>query len=1063
MPERKKRNVKDGPGRELRAPSGEPGRKKPAPEESNEQYRILFEMFPLGISITDEDGNLIDANKESERLLGLSRNDHVMRKFDGPEWSIIRVDGTLMPPEEYACVRALKENRLIENLEMGIVEGDGKVTWISVTAAPMRLKNFGVAIAYRDITERKRAENALKESEDKYRLIVENTGDNVTVLDMNFKITYASPSITKLRGYSVEEVMAQTLDQIILPESLKKIGEVFAEQMALEAEGTADPQRRAIIELEEYCKDGSRIWVEDVFSFIRDDSGRPTGILSVSRDITDHKRLEEALQNKNEELVLVTDQLEKMIGSQDRARLVLLSILEDEKIARQVLRNSEEKYRLLIETTPCVICRINPDGTTIFVNNYVKEVTGYSAEELIGQNWWNLLYPGEQQGQVTLLLEALQSGDVHGYEMTLLSRDGLNKSIQWDSFNKYGMKGELIEINGVGIDITERKIAEEQARYQLQFLYVVINAINAPIFFKDAEGHYNGCNTAFEKYMGLPLGSLVGKSVFDLWPGDMAEIYHQKDMELLTAGGNQTYEGLVRSANGMDRDVLYHKSVFYDKNGKIDGIVGVMVDITDRKKMEKDLRASEDKYRTLVENLNDVIYSLDTDGVVTYMSSGCIRLFHYTPEELTGRNFRDFIYPDDLQAVLDQFLKMVAGAETELEYRVIDRNKSIHYIRTSVTPVIVDGRVTGLNGILIDTTDRKRAEEAVRESERFALSTVNALDANIAILDRNGEIISVNSSWRTFAFSNMEDPIDVFEGVNYLSVCDAAQGNYFEGAAEFAAGIRAVMNGEIKSYTQEYPCHSPAVKRWFMGKVNRFPGTGELRLVVSHTDITDRIVAEKKIVASLREKEVLLREIHHRVKNNMQVISSLMGLQSAYITKGADIKNALGEMQNRIKSMAIVHEKLYQSADLSRIDFKEYLASLVSSVVQSFMIDPERIRLEMNTLPMKLGIDLAVPGGLLLNELITNAYKHAFPGGRRGVITISMNVTDSGSYRMSVRDDGVGLPAGFDMDASGSLGLRLVQILTQQLGGELVVRNEGGAEFTVVFPHEKEMQADEGK
>ena len=159
---------------------------------------------------------------------------------------------------------------------------------------------------------------------------------------------------------------------------------------------------------------------------------------------------------------------------------------------------------------------------------------------------------------------------------------------------------------------------------------------------------------------------------------------------------------------------------------------------------------------------------------------------------------------------------------------------------------------------------------------------------------------------------------------------------------------------------------------------------------------------------------MLLREIHHRVKNNMQVISSLIGLQNSYITKGADVSVALGEMQNRIKSMAIVHEKLYRSENFARIDFREYLTSLSASVFQSLSVDPDRVALRLNVGQVTLGIDEAVPCGLLVNELVTNALKHGFPGGRKGVITVSMEDVNEGGCRISIKDDGVGLPEGFE-------------------------------------------------
>ncbi|MBP7736133.1 MAG: PAS domain S-box protein [Spirochaetes bacterium] len=393
-------------------------------------------------------------------------------------------------------------------------------------------------------------------------------------------------------------------------------------------------------------------------------------------------------------------------------------------------------------------------------------------------------------------------------------------------------------------------------------------------------------------------------------------IYGYRSVALIPLRSGEEITGLLQ-LNSFKKNLFTPDLIeFYESIGLTVGIA------LKRRRIEEALRESEEKYRTLVENLNDVIYTLNARGDVTYISSGCTRLFSYAAEEIIGRNFRDFIYPDDYEAVYSQFVKTMEGANTALEYRVIDKNNDIHYVRTSVNPVTVDGRVTALNGVLIDTTERKRAEE--------------------------------------------------------------------------------------------------------------------------------------KIIASLREKEILLREIHHRVKNNMQVISSLMGLQLTYLDKYRNIGDVFYEMQNRIKSMAIVHEKLYQSEDLSKIDFKGYVTSLVATVIQSIRVDPERIAIVYDVAPLSLGIDIAVPCGLILNELLTNAFKYAFPGGRRGSVVVALAAKDEHSYRLSVRDDGVGLPDDFVMETSGSLGMRLVRILTNQIEGTLDIIRNNGVEFIITIPHKLE-------
>ncbi len=212
-------------------------------------------------------------------------------------------------------------------------------------------------------------------------------------------------------------------------------------------------------------------------------------------------------------------------------------------------------------------------------------------------------------------------------------------------------------------------------------------------------------------------------------------------------------------------------------------------------------------------------------------------------------------------------------------------------------------------------------------------------------------------------------------------------------------------------------------------------------------EVERRTKAEEEIRASLQEKEVLLKEVHHRVKNNLQIISSLLNLQASR-QNDENLNSMFDESQARIRSMALIHEQLYQSDDLATVDFKDYLTTLVASLFRTFGRHAGRVRSELAIEPISLGLDTAIPLGLIVNELISNALKYAFPEGAAGTISLKVKHDSSGQIRLSISDDGVGLPD--SVDESSSLGLRLVGTLCQQLGTQLEISRHHTTCFTVV-------------
>jgi two-component sensor histidine kinase len=212
----------------------------------------------------------------------------------------------------------------------------------------------------------------------------------------------------------------------------------------------------------------------------------------------------------------------------------------------------------------------------------------------------------------------------------------------------------------------------------------------------------------------------------------------------------------------------------------------------------------------------------------------------------------------------------------------------------------------------------------------------------------------------------------------------------------------------------------------------------------------ERIRAEERIYASLHEKEVLLKEIHHRVKNNLQVVSSLLSLQSAHV-KDAPTREIFRDSQNRIRSMALVHDRLYRAVDLARIDLGEYARGLATHILRSYGVVTERIVLNVDADAVLVGVDRAISCGLILNELISNAIKHAFPDERRGAIQIEVRALSERAHLLRVRDDGVGLPIDLDFRNTTSLGLQLVNALAKQIHGTVELAGQVGTDITIRF------------
>ncbi|NEO99971.1 MAG: hypothetical protein F6K58_15085 [Symploca sp. SIO2E9] len=341
----------------------------------------------------------------------------------------------------------------------------------------------------------------------------------------------------------------------------------------------------------------------------------------------------------------------------------------------------------------------------------------------------------------------------------------------------------------------------------------------------------------------------------------------------------------------------------------------------------------------------------------------------------------------------------------------------------------------GCFGIVTDINALKAVELELQQAKEQLRAVLDAVPGCVSWISSEGRYLGGNRHLADIF--NM--PPEAFVG---------KQLGFLDNSSEFVVFIRQFLASSVQTERQVVEVQVNGWSRKYLIAVQKYQ-QGSIAVSVG-IDITERYQAEIEIQESLREKEVLLQEIHHRVKNNLQVIVSMLDLQSQQLeTQG--MKEAFRESQNRVKSMALVHEILYQSKNFARLNLSDYIQNLTSNLFRAYGVNTSNIKLELDIDEVALNIDTVITCGLIINELVSNAIKYAFPNSMRGLIKIALHVGIDKYLTLIVRDSGVGLPKNLDLKSVNSLGFQLVNVLTKQLGGILEVKCGVGTEFRVYF------------
>jgi PAS domain S-box-containing protein len=763
-------------------------------------------------------------------------------------------------------------------------------------------------------------------------------------------------------------------------------------------------------------------------------------------------------------------------------RTLLYSIVHDVTDRRQVeaaLAGSEEKYRRLVEDIYDAIYSLDLSGRITYISPASKAIIGYRPEELVGRHFSEFIYP-EDLPPLRKSFKDILRGEHYPSEYRVCGKAG---DIRWVRSYSRGITegGRIRSIRGLLSDITDRKLAEDSLRATQQRQQALLDNIPDLAWLKDSEGRFTAVNEPFARSCGFKPKDLIGKSDLDVWPKRLALKYMADDRKVMKGRQRKVIEEPLADKGGGEKTIETIKTPVFGQEGKVIGTVGIARDITERKLAESAIEDAKEYLDKIINSVADPIFVKDERHRWVLLNDAYCEFMGYSKHELIGRSDPDFFPPQEAKVFWKKDNEVFrTGGENVNEEYFTDATGFRHTILTRKAVYTDKSGRKFIVGVIRDVTELKENENRIRENEEFLDKVMNTIGDPVFVKDDKSVFVLVNDALcdilglgredilgRTLAEKLPKDQMDHFFEVDRM-VLATGEENLCEEKLTGKGGIILTILTRKTRYTDK------AGKNYVVGVIRDISERMRMEeaLRKARDELEDRVIertrelsrrneelkvevaerkkGEERIKASLKEKEVLIKEIHHRVKNNLQLISSLLNLQAKYVKDPRDLE-VFNDSQNRVRSMAFIHERLYQSGDLARIDFKEYLQSLTDYLFRSYSADPDSIRLGVSVEDVQLPVNSVIACGLIVNELVSNSLKYAFPGGRRGSISIGMH-PGAGTIVLTVSDDGVGLPDGLDFRKTESLGLQLVTALVEQLDGHMDVDRSGGVRFVITFP-----------
>jgi PAS domain S-box-containing protein len=699
-------------------------RSEQALRESEDRYRTVISSAYDGIILQEITGRIRTWNKTAERVFGINAEEALGHTSTRLDWRTIREDGSEFPGAEHPSVHTLMTGDPCKDVVMGVRNSaTDQLSWININTNPLftegELKPYAVVITFSDITERKRAEEGLRWNVALLEAQVEASLDGILVMDAQGQRILTNPHLLTMWKVP-QEIRNQKSDEALLQyvAGNTKNPDLFLEKVMYLYDHQNETSRDEI-----EFKDG--MVLDRYSSPVIGRDGKYYGRIWTFRDITDHKRAENALQG------------------------------------------SEQRLADIIDFLPDATFALDKEAKVIAWNRAMEEMTGVDRNDMIGQgdHAYTVPFYGERRQHLLDLLDKDDKEIVSNYQY--VQRKGNTLYAETFTPALQGGKGAYVWAtagpifdsrgNRIGAiesirDITERKREQDELKNNLKFLETLINTIPSPFFFKDRQSRYLGCNDAFARQIvGMPKENIIGKSVFELpeaIPSDLADRYYEQDQKLFRELDVQVYETQVQCADGVRRDFLFTKAPFNNFAGDVTGIVGVMLDITERRHAEDKLQESRDYLDKIINSIGDPILVKNRLHQFVLVNNAFCALLGYSFEEFIGKTDYKFLPAEQVAVFLEKDEQVFETGKENLNEETITDSQGID--RTIITKKTLYTDTSGnkfIVGIIRDITERKRMEEVLRESEQEKAAILGGLrHVAVEYLDPSLRIIWVNEA-----------------------------------------------------------------------------------------------------------------------------------------------------------------------------------------------------------------------------------------------------------------------------------------------------------------------------